>query len=174
MSAVLPLDCGPGRPTQGVLCSHSRFAEDHSHVGVGAHLRQQQHGVLQLLITLLFLLLSRQRGILMLVIQKSIKQIFVLEMVLLVHYVKHEGKRQLLPLCLTAPFTRSKRMVSAKRAKWWQSSETLHLSDSASPRAVQLEDMTSQLWSCALQLSLTRPSRLAPPLSYENLPAFLR
>ena len=81
-------------------------------------------------------------------------------MVFLVHYVKHEGKDQLLSLCLTAPFTRSKWLVSGKRAKWQQSGETPQPSDPASPRAVQLEDRTSQLRSC--RLSLTRPPLAGP------------
>lgn len=95
-------------------------------------------------------------------------------MMLLVHYGKHGGECQLLHLCLPAPVTRNKRMVSGKRVKWQPSGETPHPSRSASPRAVQLEDIDVPAAVTHLTaLSDPPPSWAAPGLSYDNLPTCL-
>lgn len=62
-----------------------RFPEDHSQQCIRANLGEEKNGLRQLLLTLPFLLLTRQRRVFIIIIKKTIKEVLVLETQLLVH-----------------------------------------------------------------------------------------
>lgn len=72
------------------------FPQNHPHVCVRSDLREEEQGVLQLLLALLPLRLARQRSILLLVIQEAVEKVLVLEAQLLVHCVTttQTGRRE--------------------------------------------------------------------------------
>lgn len=69
------------RLTVGLLL----LPQDHPHVSVGADLRQEEQGVLQLLLALPPLLLAGKGSVLPLIVQEAVEQVLVLEAQLLVH-----------------------------------------------------------------------------------------
>lgn len=73
----------------GDFCRFVLFPQDHPHVGVRPDLREEQQGVLQLLLALLPLLLAGRRGVLPLVLQEAVEEVLVLEALLLVHCRAH-------------------------------------------------------------------------------------
>lgn len=64
-------------------------------MGIRSDLREEQQGVLQLLLALLPLLLAGRRSVLPLVLQEAIEEVLVLEALLLVHCGAHSARLRL-------------------------------------------------------------------------------
>lgn len=61
------------------------FPQNHPHVSIRSNLWQEEQSVLQLLLALLPLRLTGQKGVVLFVFQEAVEEVFVLETLLLIH-----------------------------------------------------------------------------------------